>query len=122
MRLIRIGIIKTIGGVLTLINDRLQADSNDVLALSLKSYVFVEKNMHLAHQAANSFLAIVNAGTTKQDLKDQAQVLAKRVTDIPADDTTTLTEDQRNSMHAELDKFPFIEECFVFWGKFTGQL
>lgn len=109
--------------ILTLLNTRLQADSSDTLALIMKAnyYVFAEKDITQAHQAANSFLAIVNAGD-KQDLKIVAAEMAKRVTDIPPTDTTPLTIAQRDAMHAELDTFPFIDECFVFWGKFTEQL
>ncbi|MEM1157053.1 MAG: hypothetical protein AAGH72_02245 [Verrucomicrobiota bacterium] len=109
--------------VLTLLNNRLQSDANDTLALIMKAnyYVFAEKDITQAHQATNAFLAVVNAGSD-QNLKDQAQAMAKRVTDIPTSDTTPLTTAQRDALHAELDTFPFIDECFLFWGKFTQQL
>jgi tellurite resistance protein len=109
--------------ILVLINNRLASNSSDVLALSLKAYyyVFAEKDLAQAHQAANAFLAVVNAGAN-QDLKNQAQKIAKIVTDIPVTDVNPLTQEQRNAMHAELDTFPLIDNCMVFWGKFTGQL
>jgi hypothetical protein len=110
--------------ILTSINARLQANPNDVLALMLKAnyYVFAQKDITQAQQAANSFLSIVNAGTTNQTLISQAQAIANRVLNIPTSDTTPFTQDQITSLHTELQNFPFIEESFVFWGKFTGQL
>lgn len=109
--------------ILVLINNRLQSNPNDVLALSLKAYyyVFAEKDLVQAHQAANAFLVVVNAGSN-QDLKEQAQKIAKIVTDIPVTDVNPLTQQERDALHTELDTFPLIDNCMVFWGKFTGQL
>jgi hypothetical protein len=48
--------------------------------------------------------------------------MKKRVTDIPTTDTTPFTQAERDAMHVEVEKFPFIDESLVFWGKFTEQL
>jgi hypothetical protein len=110
-------------GILALINARLQTNPNDVLALSLKSYyyVFAEKDITLAHQAANSFASTVNAGTTNQEMKDHADIMKKRVTDISTSVTAEFTTSQREAIHSGMKRYPFIDETFIFWLKFTNQ-
>jgi len=110
--------------LLVLINTRLQSNSNDIWALLLKAnfYVFAQKDITQAHQAATSFLSVVNAGTTNQTLKDQAQQMANLILNIPTSESTPYTSAQITSLHSLFTNFPYNDEGLVFWGKFTGQL
>lgn len=109
--------------IFAIIQAREQADSSDVLALSLKQYyyVFADKDITKAHQAAAALNSVLGA-SSNQKLKDIGQVMMKRVTDIPVTETSAYTTQQRDALHAALEDFPFIDECFVLWGLASGQV
>jgi len=111
--------------ILTLINQRLSADSKDMIALSLKQYYFVygDKDIVQAKQAATAFLNEVTSSTTNQDLIDEANEMAKLVNDIPDTASGPYTQAQADSLHDLFpQKFPSIDRCIMFAAKYEETM
>jgi len=101
--------------ILAAVNVRLQANSNDVLALSLKMnyYFYCDMNIPNVYAVAHIFTNAVRA-SGRTEVLPIAQVMAQRFFDLPLSEPS-FTEAQRNALHSEFsDMFPGVEECEAF--------
>ena len=105
--------------ILSNINVRLQANSNDALALSLKMnyYLWADLNTSNAHAVAQAFTNAVRS-SNRQYLVPLAGHMASKVLSIV--ETNTYTSAQRDEMHAMFPQvFPSIIDCVYFAAQFV---
>lgn len=99
---------------LQVINDRLSADTNDVLGLSCKMYfyVFAQGNLTNARLTADSFIGVFG-GNTNSDLVAYAQAMREEVYSIPLDESGPYSTQQQAQLRQPISSFPFIEKSVV---------
>jgi uncharacterized protein (DUF2267 family) len=99
--------------VLSLVNQRLSENSNDVCALCLKAYyhVLVDGVLTNGQVSADRFNALVQQGTNT-NARAVSQQMKDQVFAVPTNEAAPLTAEQINQIHDSLPtSFPMIEKC-----------
>ncbi|MFO7871563.1 MAG: hypothetical protein R6V03_09055 [Kiritimatiellia bacterium] len=106
--------------VLSNINARLQGNSNDVLALSMKMYyhVLVEPSPASVRTAAAAFTNVVHS-SGRYDMEPWACDMADKFLSFPLTETNKFTQEQRARFHEAMPEFPGIAECVSFAIRFS---
>jgi hypothetical protein len=101
--------LKDYPAIQTTINDRLQANPNDTLALGTKAYfhVFAVNNLNEARASITTFNTVVQ-GSTNLSAKETAQSMKDEIFNIPLSESVPLTAEMQEQIHQQLPEFPMI--------------
>lgn len=102
--------LKDYAAIQVLINGRLQASSNDVLALATKAYFFVYAVNDLNQaRGAIDFLNTVVQASNAANIKTVVQQMKQEIFDIPLNESGSLPAADQARMHVLFpDEFPTI--------------
>lgn len=110
--------------ILTAINNRLIANSDDILALSVRPYylVYVEGNIEGAKSAVDTFWNAVDAVTDNSDLRNAARKLMEGIKDMDSTKAGIISTDEKNALHNLFpDTFPMLGNCFRYAAMLEGN-
>jgi hypothetical protein len=108
--------------VLSLLNQRLNANSNDVCALCLKAYyhVFIDGLLTNAQASADQFNSIVQQGTNL-NARAIGQQMRDQIYGIPLSESGVRSVEAINQLHDGLPtSFPMVEKCQWLATKTSG--
>jgi hypothetical protein len=101
--------LKDYPAIQKIINERLQTNPNDVLALGTKAYfhVFAVNNLKQARASITTFNAAAQ-GSKNSSAKEIAQSMKDEIFDIPLTESAPLTAEMQEQIHQQLPEFPMI--------------
>jgi hypothetical protein len=109
--------------VLSLLNQRLSSNSNDICALCIKAsyHVLVDGVLTNARDAADQFNSAVQQGSNA-NAKAVSQEMRDEIYSIPLSESGTRTAGQINQIHDGLPNcFPMIQKCQWLATKTAGS-